>query len=70
LSAPVGSALTVGATYVRNTADALNTITAYELGANYALSKRTGIQAAYQHISEDTVAGSATTFRVRLLHSF
>jgi len=70
LSAPVGSALTVGATYVRNTADALNTITAYELGAGYSLSKRTGLQAAYQHISEDTVAGSATAFRVRLLHSF
>ncbi len=70
ISAPVSTALTLGATYVRNTADALNTITAYELGANYALSKRTGIQAAYQHISEDTVAGSATMFRVRLMHSF
>jgi len=70
ISAPVSKAMTVGATYVRNAADALNTITAYELGANYALSKRTGIQAAYQHISEDTVAGNATTFRVRLMHSF
>lgn len=70
ISAPVGKAVSVGATYVRNTKDAANTITAYELGANYALSKRTGVQAAYQHISEDTVAGNATTFRVRLMHSF
>ncbi|MDO8319685.1 porin [Rhodoferax sp.] len=70
VSAPVGQAMTVGLNYARNTADALNTITAYELGANYALSKRTGVQAAYQHISEDTVAGNATAFRVRLLHSF
>jgi hypothetical protein len=70
VSAPVGSAVTVGLNYARNTADALPTITAYELGANYALSKRTGVQAAYQSISEDNVAGRATAFRVRLLHSF
>lgn len=70
VSAPVGKALTVGLNYARNTADALPTITAYELGANYALSKRTGVQAAYQSISEDNVAGNATAFRVRLLHSF
>ncbi len=70
VSAPVGKAMTVGATYVRNKADLLNTITAYELGANYALSKRTGVQVAYQNISEATVTGNATTFRVRLMHSF
>lgn len=70
VSAPVGKALTVGLNYVRNTKDADNTIKAYELGANYALSKRTGVQAAYQSISEDTVDGRATAFRVRLLHSF
>lgn len=70
VSAPVGKALTVGLNYARNTADAAATITAYELGANYALSKRTGVQAAYQSISEDNVSGSATAFRVRLLHSF
>jgi hypothetical protein len=70
VSAPVGKALTVGLNYARNTADTLATITAYELGANYALSKRTGVQAAYQSISEDNVSGSATAFRVRLLHSF
>lgn len=70
VSAPVGKALTVGLNYARNTADAAATITAYELGANYALSKRTGVQAAYQSISEDNVAGRATALRVRLLHSF
>ncbi|MDP3886460.1 porin [Hydrogenophaga sp.] len=70
VSAPVGNAVTVGLNYVRNRKDADNTITAYELGANYALSKRTGVQAAYQSISEDNVAGRATALRVRLLHSF
>jgi len=70
VSAPVGEAMTAGLNYVRNTKDADNTITAYELGANYALSKRTDVQAAYQSISEDTVDGRATAFRVRLLHSF
>jgi predicted porin len=70
VSAPVGKALTVGLNYARNTADAANTITAYELGANYALSKRTGVQVAYQNISENNVSGNATAFRVRLMHSF
>jgi len=70
VSAPVSNAVTVGLNYARNNKDGANTINAYELGANYALSKRTGVQAAYQHISEDTVAGNATAFRVRLLHSF
>lgn len=70
VSAPVGAALTVGANYARNTKDADNTISGYELGANYALSKRTGVQVAYQSLQEDTVANRATAFRVRLLHSF
>ncbi len=70
ISAPVGKAISVGANYVRNSADGASSITGYELGANYALSKRTGVQAAYQNISEDNVAGSATAFRVRLMHSF
>lgn len=76
VSAPVGAALTVGANYVRNTQDAAVTVKGYELGANYALSKRTGIQVAYQNLSESeangvaAIGGSATTFRVRLMHSF
>jgi len=70
VSAPVSANASVGVNYARNNKDGANTITAYELGAGYSLSKRTGLQAAYQHISEDTVAGSATAFRVRLLHSF
>lgn len=70
VSAPVASNMSVGLNYARNNKDAANTVTAYELGLGYSLSKRTGVQAAYQHIAEDTVAGSATAFRVRLLHSF
>jgi len=70
VSAPVASNVSVGLNYARNNKDGANKVTAYELGAGYSLSKRTGLQAAYQHISEETVAGSATAFRVRLLHSF
>jgi len=70
VSAPLSANASVGLNYARNNKDAANQITAYELGVGYSLSKRTGLQAAYQHISEDTVAGSATAFRVRLLHSF
>jgi len=70
VSDPVGSNMSVGLNYARNNKDAANTVTSYELGLGYSLSKRTGLQAAYQHIAEDTVAGSATAFRVRLLHSF
>ena len=72
ISAPVGAALTVGATYAKKT---LNNVAGsdargYELGANYALSKRTGVQVAYLNTKVDSDANSATTFRVRLMHSF
>jgi hypothetical protein len=76
VSAPVGKALTVGANYAKNTKDGAVDVSGYELGANYALSKRTGVQAAYQNLSESSangvtaLTGSATTFRVRLMHSF
>lgn len=76
VSAPIGSALTVGANYAHNTKDGAVTVKGYELGANYALSKRTGVQVAYQNLSESdangitAVAGSATNFRVRVMHSF
>jgi predicted porin len=76
VSAPVGKALTVGANYAKNTQDGSVDVSGYELGVNYALSKRTGVQVAYQNLSESTangvaaITGSATTFRVRLMHSF
>jgi len=69
VSVPMG-AITVGATYaVRDndvdTADA----TGYELGANYAFSKRTNLQTAY--LSQSVNKGAdATTIRVRLMHAF
>jgi predicted porin len=69
VSVPMG-AITLGATYASkdsdtNSADA----TGYELGANYAFSKRTNLQAAY--LSQSINDGAdATTLRVRLMHSF
>lgn len=76
VSAPVGKAITVGANYAKNSKDGAVDVSGYELGANYALSKRTGVQVAYQSLSESSAngivasTGSATAFRVRLLHSF
>jgi predicted porin len=70
VSAPIGKALTVGANYASNSINGGNKVTGYELGANYALSKRTGVQVAYQSLKEENVSGDATTFRVRLMHSF
>lgn len=69
VSVPMG-AITLGATYAKRDAAAdANDATGYELGANYAFSKRTNLQAAYlsQKIKG---ASAATTFRVRLMHSF
>lgn len=70
VSAPVTTALTIGANYVRNTKDAANDMSAYELVANYALSKRTAINVTYQSIDEDTVSGNSSSFRAKLIHSF
>lgn len=69
VSAPLGP-VTVGATYAKkdsdnNAADA----TGFEVGANYALSKRTGVQAAYRS-QKITGQSAATAIRVRLMHSF
>jgi len=69
VSVPMG-AITLGATYAsrdndNNAVDA----TGYELGANYAFSKRTNLQTAY--LSQSVNKGEdATTLRVRLMHSF
>ena len=69
VSVPMG-AITLGATYAsrdndNNAVDA----TGYELGANYAFSKRTNLQTAY--LSQSINKGAdATTLRVRLMHAF
>jgi len=73
VSAPISKAVTIGANYAKNTQDGSVDVSGYELGANYALSKRTGVQVAYQNLSESgtgALSGSATAFRVRLMHSF
>lgn len=69
VSVPMG-AVTLGATYAskdsdNNAADA----TGYEVGMNYAFSKRTNMQVAYQSIGLDA-GEDATAMRVRLMHSF
>ena len=73
VSAPLG-AVTVGATYAKrdNDNNALDA-TGYEIGANYALSKRTNVQVARLNESLDNrPVGHAvnTRIRVRLMHSF
>ena len=70
ISAPISSALTVGAVYSSNTQDGARDITAYDLGIQYDLSKRTGIQVAYQRAAQDTFSDALTTFRIRLMHKF
>jgi predicted porin len=69
VSVPMG-AITLGATYASrdNDSNAVDA-TGYELGANYAFSKRTNLQTAYQSLSVNKGA-DATTLRVRLMHSF
>jgi len=69
VSVPMG-AITLGATYASrdNDSNAVDA-TGYELGANYAFSKRTNLQTAY--LSQSVNKGAdATTLRVRLMHSF
>ena len=70
VSVPMG-AITLGATYATRNSDN-NALDAkgFELGANYALSKRTNVQAAYLSQKMDQGGAKATNFRVRLMHSF
>ncbi|MFM6986487.1 MAG: porin [Hydrogenophaga sp.] len=77
VSAPLG-AITVGATMAHHDGgngfglDGVE-VKSYELGANYAFSKRTSLQAAYQSMDVDVngAHGSKdTAFRVRLMHAF
>jgi len=69
VSVPLG-ALSVGANYAVNTRDgrANGDITGLDVGASYALSKRTAVGVFYQKQENDTQEGTFT--RVRLLHSF
>ena len=63
-SIPVG-ALTIGAAYSNGNGKAS------EVGASYALSKRTNVQLAYMDITNNsTSAVNVATTRVRLQHSF
>jgi predicted porin len=69
VSMPLG-AVTLGATYATkdsdtNAADA----SGYEVGMNYAFSKRTNLQISYQSIGLDA-GNDATYTRARLMHSF
>jgi len=69
LNVPLG-ALSVGANYAVNSRDnrAIGDITGLDLGASYALSKRTAVGVFHQKQDNDTQEGTFT--RVRLLHSF
>ncbi len=69
VSMPAG-AWTLGATYaVRNNDVNTSDAKGWELGANYAFSKRTAVQIATRDLSING-ASSATATRVRLMHSF
>jgi Gram-negative porin len=69
VSVPAG-AWTFGATYaVRNNDVNTSDAKGWELGANYAFSKRTALQIATRDLSINGAA-SATATRVRLMHSF
>jgi predicted porin len=69
VSVPLG-ALSIGANYAVNSRDNRTNgdITGLDLGASYALSKRTAVGVFYQKQENDTQEGTFT--RVRLLHSF
>jgi len=69
LSMPVG-AWTFGATYaIRDNDTDTSDAKGWELGANYAFSKRTSVQIAGRDLSING-GRSATSNRIRLMHSF
>jgi len=72
VSAPLGSNLVAGANYTRHTNNAVGntTITGWDLGVQYNLSKRTNVQIGYRVVDEDTAANDNKSTRIRLLHSF
>ena len=71
VAAPFGP-VTVDANYTRRTQTGGLKVTAWDLGAHYALSKRTGVQVGYQTIDSNSalVPNNVTAFRIRMLHSF
>lgn len=72
VSAPFGPVL-VGATYAARDNKLNNALDAkgYELGAQYNLSKRTNVQAAYLSQKSDSAGSKADTqYRIRVMHSF
>jgi len=69
VSVPMG-AITLGATYATKDSDTdAADASGYEVGMNYAFSKRTNLQISYQSIGLDA-GNDATAMRARLMHSF
>ena len=70
VSVPMG-AITLGATYATKDSDNdAADASGYEVGMNYAFSKRTNMQVAYRSQELDAASSAATDLRVRLMHSF
>lgn len=69
VSAPVGSALTVGAVVIKKDAAGVKD-TGYSVGASYALSKRTSIDTNYSKWSENDAPVKGNKFKLLLSHSF
>lgn len=72
-SVPMG-AVTLGLNYARDSRDFAADVTGFDIGAEYALSKRTNVRVMYQDLKEDSLgavaSAAAKTTRVRLMHSF
>ena len=69
-SAVVGASYTIGAVTI-GAAYSDGNGTAKEVGAEYALSKRTSVQLAVAQVNSNTTAANNTdTYRVRVSHSF
>lgn len=69
VAAPFGP-VTVGANFVRRSDNAGLKVSSWGLGAQYNLSKRTYVQAAYQSQDSNAVANNITQLRLQLAHSF
>lgn len=64
------NALTFGATYARSKVEgAVRASKGYDLGVNYALSKRTSLALHYENV-KDAALQKTTQYRVRMLHTF
>ena len=72
VSAPIGSALTVGAVYARVAVDGSDDRNGASVGLKYALSKRTSLQANYSSWDDavTTNTGKATKTWIALDHTF